>query len=308
MAIASQFGTHSTAREVASGHNLNGRTMIVTGGSGGLGLEAVKALHEAGATVIATARDVRRAAATLAQSGLSDVAVEALDLSSLGSIRAFAGRWGARPLDVLINNAGIMNVPEGRTEDGFESHIGVNHLAHFLLSVLLTPALRQGVDSRVVSVSSAAHRLAPWNEEDPHGRIRGYDPRVAYGESKAANALFALAYDDQFASEGIRAFSLMPGVIETPLMAHVSNDDRTALLERMRHVVKTPEQGASTIVWAAIAPELAQAGGLYLENCHEAEPTDLAVPGIGVAAHVQDHEAAARLWKWSEGEVGLPAS
>lgn len=307
MPITSPFHSHSTAREIIAGQDLSGKTILVTGGTGGLGIEASSVMRAAGATVVATARDVTRADAALEQHGLNGIEVEPLDLESLASVRAFAARWGDRPLDVLINNAGIMNVPEGVTEDGFERHIGVNHLAHFLLSELLIPALRRGTDGRVVSVSSSAHRIAPWNAEDPHSRARPYVAHRAYGESKSANALFALAFDDHHAGEGVRAFSLMPGVIETPLMTHVSDEDRQALLARMQHVVKTPEQGASTIVWAAIGPELSGTGGLYLENCQVAAPATNDLPGMGVAPHATDRDEAEVLWQWSLGEVGLRA-
>lgn len=304
MAVSSRFNARSTAMEVAAGHDLRDRTMIVTGGAGGLGLEAVRALDHAGATVIVTARDPARATRALSEAGLSSIEVRQLDLMHLASVRAFAKDWGDQPLDVLINNAGIMQAPQGVTGDGFEQHMGVNHLAHFLLTVLLTPALKQGRESRVVSVSSSAHRLAPWNVDDPFGEARSYDPHRAYGESKSANALFALAYDRRHAVDGVRAYSLMPGVIETPLMKHVPLNDRAALLERMSHAVKSPAQGASTIIWAAIAPELNGHGGLYLENCAEAPPADPSIPGRGVADHVKDPDVAYRLWDWSEEQIG----
>jgi NAD(P)-dependent dehydrogenase (short-subunit alcohol dehydrogenase family) len=298
MPISSPFGRHSTAADIVRGRDLNGRTVLVTGGAGGLGLEAVRALAGAGAEVTVTARNADAASKALRAAGLS-VTVAPMDLAELASVRAFANHWADRPLDILINNAGVMHEPLGQTADGFESHIGINHLSHFLLSVLLTPALERGTNSRVIAVSSSAHRLSSWQPCDPAWHDRAYDPMQAYGESKSANALFAFGYDRRHAASGVRAFSLMPGVIVTPLMRHIPGSDIAVLTERMRHVVKSPEQGASTIVWAAIAPELDSAGGLYLEDCAEAAPMDPAVPGMGVAPHVQDAELAAELWRWS---------
>jgi NAD(P)-dependent dehydrogenase (short-subunit alcohol dehydrogenase family) len=305
MAVSSKWGRHSTAREVAEGRDLRGKTVIVTGGAGGIGVETVRALRDAGADVTVTARDTGRAMAILRDNGVMDGPVEALDLANLASVRDFAARWGDRPLDILINNAGIMETTPGVTADGFERHIGVNHLGHFLLANLLTPALRKGKNSRVVVVSSSAHRLAPWDAQDPYFRTKPFDPHAAYGQSKAANALFALGYDQRHADEGIRAFALMPGVIKTFLLGNVDDPAMIPFFERMQHALKTPQQGASTSVWAAIGHDLDGKGGLYLENCREAEPAHPDVMGVGVAAHVRDPANADRLWQWSLAETGL---
>jgi len=290
--------------DVVAGHDLRGRTVLITGGGGGLGVEATKAFASAGATVVVLARDVGRARESLASIG-TPVEVEALDLTRLASVRAFAARWKDRKLDLLINNAGIMHVPFDLTEDGFEQHIGVNHLSHFLLALLLTPALEQGTSARVVSVSSGAHRVSAWNAEDPHYARRSYNPGVAYGQSKTANALFALGYDRRFRDKGIRAFSLMPGVIETPLLRHIQEDTLVGMKKMLAASIKTPEEGAATIVWAAIGHELDGHGGLYLENCAQAVPADPADMNQGVADHALDPDAADRLWDWSLRQVGL---
>ena len=301
--VASKFGAHSTAAEVAAGHDLAGRTAIVTGGASGLGLETVRALAGAGATVVVAARDTEAARAVL-KDVPGSIEVEALDLSDLASVRAFAERWGARPLNLLINNAGVSITPFGHTAQGFETQLGTNHLGHFLLTRLLTPALERGAPARVVCLSSRAHAFAEMDFDDPNFERRPYDPTVAYCQSKTANALFALEYDRRHRGRGIRAFSLMPGVIPTPLMRHMTEEETKALLGRYQDRIKTPAQGAATTIWAALAPELEGQGGIYLEDCapapHAVNPGD-----EGVHPHVRDTAAAERLWAWSEEVTGL---
>lgn len=303
--ITSVFGPHSTAREVAKGRDLTGRTAIVTGGASGIGLETVRALAEIGARLVVGVRDVEAAKRALS-SIEGNIEVAKLDLADLDSVRAFASAWQGQPLHLLINNAGIMNVPLARTREGIESHLGVNHLGHFLLTDLLADALRRGAPSRVVTLSSSAHRLSPFEFDDPNFERRSYDPMLAYGQSKTANALFAVEHDRRSRSFGVRSFALMPGIIRTRLMRHVPEDALDALEQRMAHAVKNPEQGASTSVWAALAPELDGQGGLYLEDCAQAERADAnGVPGRGVTAHALDPGAAAELWRWSAQHVGL---
>ena len=303
--ITSKFGKDSTAAQVAAGHDLTGRTAIVTGGASGLGLETVKALAGAGATVVAAVRNPAAAKQALSKIEGPPVEIEALDLASQASVRAFAERWGNRPLNYLINNAGVMTTPFGRTADGLEGQIGANHIGHFLLTRLLTPALERGAPSRVVCLSSGAHAMSGIDFDDPNFERRPYDPLIAYGQSKTANALFALEYDHRHRASGVRAFSLMPGVIHTPLMRHMSDEQVDGLLSRFKESVKTPQQGAATTVWAALAPELEGHGGFYLEDCAQAplaaSPTDRGA----VHPHARDKAAAERLWEWSEKVTGL---
>jgi len=293
----------TTALQVVAGIRLDGARVIVTGAAGDLGLETVRALASAGAEVVAAVRDVVRAEAAL-RDVPGRVQVDQLDLGDLKSVRAFAARQGGRPLQLLINNAGVMNVPYAVSAQGVETHLAVNHLGHFLLTVLLTPALAQGAPSRVVTLSSSAHRAAPLDFDDLNFHRRPYDAHLAYAQSKTANALFTLELDRFAEPRGIRAFAVMPGVIETGLMRTTTPEEIAALKVRLSHAVKTAPEGAATSVWAAVAPELAGRGGLYLEDCAIAEPGDPLRPGRGVYPHAQDPEAAARLWRWSQSVAG----
>jgi NAD(P)-dependent dehydrogenase (short-subunit alcohol dehydrogenase family) len=236
-----------------------------------------------------------------------------LDLSSFKSIRAFAERWGDRPLNLLINNAGVMACPLAYTEDGLEMQIGTNHFGHFLLSVLLAPNLvagaKSGWGSRLVSLSSIGHRRAPMNFDDPHFRSHPYEKWESYGQAKTANALFAVGFDKRFKDQGVRAFAVMPGGIMTPLQRHLPIEEQKAMGwidddGKVRDGFKTPAQGASTSVWAAVGSELDGTGGLYLEDLAQAEPWSKEHPWSGVMPHALDPEAAERLWALSVETTG----
>ena len=315
--ITSPFGAYTTAREVAAGHDLSGKTVIVTGGATGIGIETARALAEVGADVVIAARkpDLAQAAVDdMARTAKGKVSWEMLDLSSLKSVRAFAERWGTRPLHILINNAGVMACPQDKTEDGLEMQIGTNHFGHYLLSVLLAPALEAGAKqagkpSRVVSLSSIGHRRSGVNFDDPHFRDRPYDKWESYGQAKTANSLFAVGFDQRYKNRGIRAFAVMPGGIMTPLQRHMSKEEQMAMgwineKGEVREGFKTPEQGASTSVWAAIGEELEGHGGLYLENCAQAVPWTQEQPWQGVMPHALDEGAADRLWDMSVETTG----
>jgi len=307
--ITSPFGAYTPAREVAAGHDLTGRTAIVTGAATGIGIETARALAEQGADVVIAARkpDLAQAAvADIARTAKGKVSWEMLDLSSLKSVRAFTERWGTRPLHILINNAGVMACPQAYTEDGLEMQIGANHFGHYLLAVLLAPALEAGARaagkaSRVVSLSSIGHRRSPVNFDDPHFRNRPYDKWESYGQAKSANSLFAVGFDQRYKDRGIRANAVMPGGIMTPLQRHMSKEEQMAMgwineKGEVREGFKTPEQGASTSVWAAIGDELEGKGGLYLEDLAQAPAWDKDKPWQGVMPHALDRAAADRLW------------
>jgi NAD(P)-dependent dehydrogenase (short-subunit alcohol dehydrogenase family) len=314
--IASRFGAYTPASEVVEGIDLSGVTAIVTGAGSGIGVETARALALAGADVVLA---VRRpdAAEAVAQEinamGKGSARTEQIDLSSFGSIRAFAARWGERPLNILINNAGVMACPLSRTEDGLEMQIGTNHFGHYLLSVLLSPALERGATperhSRVVSLSSIGHRRSPVNFDDPQYLTRPYDKWEAYGQAKTANSLFAVGFNTRFKDRGINANAVMPGGIMTPLQRHLPREEMIAFgwideAGKINELFKTPEQGASTSVWAAVGPELEGVGGLYLENCAEAAPFDRANPFVGVMDYARDPKAADELWTVSEEVTG----
>ena len=322
--IKSPFGAYTDARDVVAGHDLTGKVAIVTGGATGIGIETARALAEAGAEVVIAVRkpDLAEAAvADIAKTAKGKVSWSMLDLSSFQSIRAFAERWGERPLNLLINNAGVMACPLAYTEDGLEMQIGTNHFGHFLLSVLLAPNLvagakASGKTSRLVSLSSSGHRRAPMNFDDPHFRSHPYDKWEAYGQAKTANALFAVGFHKRFKGTaedgGVTANAVMPGGIMTPLQRHLPIEEQRAMgwIDEHGTVMKgfkTPEQGASTSVWAAVGDELEGVGGLYLEDLAQAMPAGPDTGYFGVKPYALDPDAADRLWALSVETTGAGA-
>jgi NAD(P)-dependent dehydrogenase (short-subunit alcohol dehydrogenase family) len=310
--IGSGFGARSTAADVLHGIDLSGKLAIVTGGYSGLGLETTRALSVAGAHVVVPAR--RPESARDAVGDLPGVEVDELDLSDLDSVRAFADRFLAsgRGVDLLIGNAGIMACPETRTGPGWESQFAVNHLGHYALVNRLWPALAAR-GCRVVAVSSAGHRRSGIRWDDVHFE-RGYDKWAAYGQAKTANVLFAVHLDALGQAAGVRAFSLHPGGILTPLIRHLPTqemvdagwiDDNGTPIDPD---FKTPEQGAATQVWAATSPQLDGMGGVYCEDCEIAEVVaDDDVTRAGVRGHAVDPAQAARLWTLSAELTGVDA-
>ncbi|WP_329126086.1 SDR family NAD(P)-dependent oxidoreductase [Streptomyces sp. NBC_01465] len=309
--IGSGFGARSTVDDVLSGTDLSGKIAVVTGGSSGLGLETTRALAGAGARVIVPAR--RRAAAQEAVAGIDGVETDELDLADLDSVRAFAERFLAsgRDIDIMINSAGVMACPETRVGPGWEAQFAVNHLGHFALVNHLWPALAHG-GARVVAVSSGAHGITGIRWDDVHF-AQGYDRWQAYGQAKTANALFAVQLDAIGRDHGVRAFSLHPGSILTPLQRHLPVEDMVAagwIDEQGRPTdptFKTPAQGAATQVWAATSPQLAGMGGVYCEDCDIAEPFTEDGSGDGVRTYATDPQQAARLWQLSAELTGVDA-
>lgn len=226
--IGSGFGPATTASDVIRGCDLTNKVAIVTGGYGGIGLETTRAFLSAGAKVIVPARDPEKA--TNALRSMPGAVVEALDLMDPGSIDAFAGWFldSGQALHILVNNAGVMANPLTRDARGYESQFATNHLGHFQLTARLWPALRQAEGARVVSVSSRGHRRAGVDFDDPNFERREYDRWVAYGQSKTANALFAVALDAIAEPHGVRAFSLHPGGVITDLSRYMSAQELRA--------------------------------------------------------------------------------
>jgi NAD(P)-dependent dehydrogenase (short-subunit alcohol dehydrogenase family) len=308
--IGTGFGPRTTAAQVLDGVDLTGKLAIVTGGYSGLGLETTKALARAGATVVVPARRPDQAEQELsaADTGTGGVEVDELDLSDLTSVRAFAERFldSGRTIDLQINNAAIMAVPETRVGPGWEAQFATNHLGHYALTNLLWPALSRGTGARVVALSSVGHKRSGIRFDDPQFST-GYDKWQAYGQAKTANSLFAVQLDKLGAAAGVRAFAVHPGGIMTPLQRHLSEAEMIAAgwIDEDGNPdqrFKTPEQGAATSVWAATSAQLAGMGGVYCEDCDIAART---VPGAanariaGVDAHAVDPDAAARLWRLS---------
>ncbi len=224
--IDSGFGAHTTAAEVLNGIDLSGRLALVTGGYSGLGLEATRALTGAGARVVVPARRPDVAAEALA--GIDGAEVGELDLGDLDSVRAFADGFleSGRELDIVIDNAGIMATPETRVGPGWEAQFATNHLGHFALVNRLWPAIAPG-GARVVSVSSRGHHRSGIRWDDVQFE-HGYDKWEAYGQAKTANVLFAVELDRLGADAGVRAFSLHPGGIMTPLQRHLPREEMVA--------------------------------------------------------------------------------
>lgn len=307
------FGRDTTTDEVLDGIDLTGKLAVVTGASGGIGAETARALASKGARVVIAARDLAKARqaaeAIRASTGNDGVEVAELELDSLAGVRAFAERFLAAhdSLHLLINNAGVMACPQGTTRDGFETQFGTNHLGHFLLTGLLTPALVATGSARVVSLSSRGHQRSPVVFDDIGFERREYDKWEAYGQSKTANVLLAVELDRRLAGRGVRAFSVHPGVIGTDLARHLTRDDFVDMRSRAaasgaNMTLKPIPAGAATSVYASTAPELDGLGGLYLDDCRIAPVDDTAQEAV--RPYAVDPAAAARLWSVSEEMVG----
>src|SRR5262249_36315114 len=269
--MARVFGATSTTDEVLSGVNLQGKRILVTGVSAGLGVETARSLAAHGAQVVGAARDLAKAEAATAQIRNAAAAnggsldLVALDLASLKSVRACADKLLAKgePLDVVIANAGVMATPFGHTADGFETQFGTNHLGHFVLVNRIAPLIRAG--GRLISVSSAGHRFSNVDLDDPNFERTPYEPFLAYGRSKTANILFAVAFDRRHRERGIRAAAVHPGGIQTELSRYLEPVQIQAMIEMVDQMntqlaaegkppfqFKTIPQGAATSVWAAV--------------------------------------------------------
>ena len=307
-----EYGHDTTTDEVLDGIDLSGRRALVTGASSGLGTETVRALAAKGCAVTFTARDLDKGQAVVdqvrASTGNDDVEMMSLELASLADVRRFADDYLSQHdrLDMLINNAGIMACPQGTTHDGFELQFGTNHLGHFLMTVLIAPALLAADSARIVALSSRAHHRSPMRFDDPWFSDGSYEKWTAYGQSKTANILFAVELQRRLAGRGVEAFAVHPGVIITELGRHLTEEDIAAATAAAPGGVlrtKTYEAGAATSVYAATAAELAGRGGCYLEDCGVAE-VDETSSEHGVRSYALDPAAAERLWAMSVDLVG----
>jgi NAD(P)-dependent dehydrogenase (short-subunit alcohol dehydrogenase family) len=321
LTMSNVFGATSTTDEVLQGINLTGKRVLVTGVSAGLGVETARALAAHGAQVVGAARDLSKAQAATEQvraqaaSGGSLDLVQ-LDLASLESVRRCAdGLLAARkPFDLIIANAGVMACPKGKTADGFETQFGTNHLGHFVLVNRIASLLKDG--SRLVNLSSAGHRYADVNLEDPNFEHTPYEEFIAYGRSKTANVLFAVEFDRRHKARGVRATAVHPGAIRTELSRHLTPQVLEKLIAEINasqpkgaapFSYKSIPQGAATSVWAAGVADAEAIGGRYCEDCHVAEV--VSTPGLsglrgGVRAYALDPQHAQALWQKSEEMVG----
>ena len=299
-----------SALQIVEGIDLSGKVCVVTGASSGLGRESARALAAAGAHVILAARNrdalAETAAWIAAEVPGAQISTVELDLTALSSVRAAATaiREITPAVHVLMNNAGVMFTPFGRTRDGFELQIGTNHFGHFELTRLLLPQLSAAGGARVVILSSGGHVMGDVDFDDPHWERREYDKFAAYGASKTANILHAKEADRRLCDLGIRAFAVHPGTVATSLARYMSREDFSQL---RRHAAAasaargepgdgfldfvTPDHGAATQVWAAVSPQLAGQGALYLEDCAVSETA---------AAYARDEQRAEKLWALSE--------
>jgi NAD(P)-dependent dehydrogenase (short-subunit alcohol dehydrogenase family) len=318
LSMSNVFGATSTTDEVLQGINLTGKRVLVTGVSAGLGVETARALAAHGAQVVGAARDLSKAQAATEQvraqaaSGGSLDLVQ-LDLASLDSVRRCAdGLLAAKkPFDLIIANAGVMACPKGKTADGFETQFGTNHLGHFVLVNRIASLLKAG--SRLVNLSSAGHRYADVDLEDPNFEHTPYEEFIAYGRSKTANVLFAVEFDRRHKARGVRATAVHPGAIRTELSRHLTPQVLEKLIAEINasqpkgaapFSYKSIPQGAATSVWAAGVADAEAIGGRYCEDCHVADV--VSTPGLrgGVRAYALDPQHAQALWQKSEEMVG----
>lgn len=323
-AIATTFGATSTTEEVLSGIDLRGKRILVTGVSAGLGVETARSLAAHGAHVVGAARDLIKAEAATtevrkeaAANGGAFELIE-LDLANLNSVRASAEALlnAGKFLDAIIANAGVMATPFGHTADGFETQFGTNHLGHFVFVNRIAPLLRSG--GRLINLSSAGHRYSDVDLDDPGFERTPYEPFVAYGRSKTANILFAVAFDKRHRDRGVRAAAVHPGGIQTELGRYMDEGMLHGLVDRINQQLaeagkppfqwKSIPQGAATSVWAAVVAEATEIGGRYCENCHVSnvvpQTTTSTVVSEGVRAYAVDPKNAEALWKKSEELVG----
>jgi NAD(P)-dependent dehydrogenase (short-subunit alcohol dehydrogenase family) len=322
--MANAFGATSTTEDVLSGVNLKGKRILVTGVSAGIGVETARSLAAHGAQVVGAARDLTKAEAATAQVRKDAAArggsfeLVALDLANLKSVRACADELLAKGgrFDVIIANAGVMATPFGHTTDGFETQFGTNHLGHFVLVNRIASLM--GAGSRLINLASSGHRFANVDLEDPNFERTPYEPFVAYGRSKTANILFAVAFDQRHRARGIRAAAVHPGGIQTELARHMDPSHMEAMIKQINEQAaaegkgafqfKTIPQGAATSVWAGVVAPADEIGGRYCENCHASDVVPdnvtLGLLNEGVRAYALDRKNAEALWRKSEDLVG----
>jgi NAD(P)-dependent dehydrogenase (short-subunit alcohol dehydrogenase family) len=310
--MAKSFGAESTADEVLEGVNLSGKRVLVTGVSAGLGVETARSVVAHGGTVVGTARDLSKARTALAQAGNPAVDLVEMDLASLASVRKAADDLLARakPFDVIIANAGVMACPQGKTKDGFETQFGTNHLGHFVFVNRLVPLLKSG--ARVVTLSSAGHQISDVDIEDPNFERTPYQPFTAYGRSKTANILYAVALDSRLKGRGVRATSIHPGGIQTELGRHMTPELVEQMMARLAKAASTQgqafrfksvPQGSATSVWSGFVGAADAVGGHYCEDCHVCEVNDDTNSRVGVRSYALNLAHANDLWKKSEEMV-----
>ncbi|AJT41309.1 oxidoreductase [Psychromicrobium lacuslunae] len=310
--IPSGFTRENQAAEILAGMDLKGKQVLITGGYSGIGYEMSRAFSSAGANVIIPAR--RPSLAVQNTKDLPGIRIVPGDLADLRTVLTLVEKLSAERtvLDIVIGSAGIMAAPESRIGDGWESHFAINHLGHFALIGGLTSLLNES-GSRVVMLSSAGHFASGIRWPDIHFTTEPYDPWLAYGQSKTANALFAAELAERGKDKGVLAYSVHPGNIMTPLQRHLSIEDQIALgwvnqdgAPNPALQLKTPAQGAATAVWAATSERLADFSGVYAQDNDVARlSTDDNMVIGGVKSWAIDPEDSARLWDYSVDITGV---
>jgi NAD(P)-dependent dehydrogenase (short-subunit alcohol dehydrogenase family) len=280
--------------------DMQGKTVLITGGNSGIGKETAVALARAGAAVVFTSRDPHRgeqAAADIRQRSGADVHVMPLDLASFASIRAFAADFLQRyeRLHVLINNAGLILSQRTETREGFETTFGVNHLGHFLLTDLLLDRIKASAPARIINVASRAHRSARKGLDfDDLQLTRRYSGMQAYARSKLANIYFTRELARRLEGTGVTVNALHPGVVATRFSLDGDDKGIIAWFYRFgRPLLRSSEKGAQTSIYLASSPDVEGVTGKYFADSKEAEPTAIA----------QDDEVARLLWQASEALV-----
>lgn len=294
------------AEEAAGGADLSGKTVVVTGGSAGIGVETIRVLAKQGAEVVTAVRDPDKAERALAgvRSELpgARISIAVVDLFDLESVREGAA-WIASQhpvIDILINNAGVMAAPLERTKQGLDMHLGTNFLGHYVLTAGLMDCLFAAGEARVINLTSSAHRLSPFRVDDPFFEKEEYNKLAAYGQSKTAAVLFTRELDRRFRSSGVRATAVHPGLIDTELGRYFTEEEMVFLKGGIPEGVsmKTVSQGAATTVWAACIDDFDAIAGLFCEDCAVADQiSDPDEDGRGVLPHALDDKMAAKLWQ-----------
>ncbi|KAA0704721.1 Retinol dehydrogenase 12 [Triplophysa tibetana] len=280
-------------RQWSSDVRLDGKTVIITGANTGIGKFTAIDLAKRGARIIMACRDMEKSNIALKEvvesSGNQNVFASRLDLADTKSIREFAEKVNTeeKQVNFLINNAGVMVCPYGKTADGFEMQIGVNHMGHFLLTHLLLDLIKRSMPARIINVSSMAHQWGTIDLEDINSE-KSYDKNKAYSQSKLANILFTRSLAKRLEGSGVTAYALHPGVVQTELWRHL-NKPQQALMWMARPFTKTSVQGAQTSIYCAVATELETESGKYYKDCAPANCSRAAL----------DDDVAQRLWELS---------
>ncbi|XP_062849160.1 retinol dehydrogenase 12 [Trichomycterus rosablanca] len=278
---------------------LDGKTVIITGANSGIGKETGRDLARRGARIIMACRDISKAEAVqnyiIAESGNQNIVIRKLDLADTKSIRAFAEviNKEEKQLHILINNAGIMMCPYSKTADGFEMQFGINHLGHFLLTFLLTDLLRKSAPSRIIMLSSMAHRWGTIKLDDINSE-KIYHSRKVYGQSKLANILCVRSLAKRLKDTGVTVYAVHPGIVRTELKRHM-NLGLLCMWKVVRPFTKTSVQGAQTSIYCAVEPALSSQSGEYYSHCMPSSCTRAA----------RDDEMAQELWELSCHMLGI---